>query len=109
MQGILFKLTEPMFYALLALNETRNGSEITSWVTEITNSRVNLAPGTLYALLAQFLENDLIRKVDVDKKGKHYIITEEGEALLKEEVIRLELLIGDFKKIFLESMLTNDI
>ena len=64
-------LTEPMYFTLLALGEVRNGAEITSWVNEITKGRIKLAPGTLYALLAQFLENDLIMRIQTDKKGKH--------------------------------------
>lgn len=93
-------LTEPMYYTLLALGQVRNGSEITSRVSQITNGRINLAPGTLYALLAQFLENDLIKRVDADKKGKHYILTEEGKTLLKEEVERLKLLISNYEDNF---------
>lgn len=93
-------LTEPMYYTLLALGQVRNGSEITAWVSQITNGRINLAPGTLYALLAQFLENDLIKRVDADKKGKHYILTEEGKDLLKEEVARLKLLISNYEDNF---------
>lgn len=93
-------LTEPMYYTLLALGQVRNGSEITAWVSQITKGRINLASGTLYALLAQFLENDLISRVDTDKKGKHYILTEEGKALLKEEVDRLKLLISNYEDNF---------
>ena len=92
-------LTEPMYFTLLALGEVRNGAEITSWVEEITKGRIKLAPGTLYALLAQFLENDLIKRVEADKKGKHYILTEEGRKLL-EEVGRLRLLISNYEDNF---------
>ena len=90
-------LTEPMYFTLLALGEVRNGAEITSWVAEITEDRIKLAPGTLYALLAQFLENNLIKRVEADKKGKHYILTEEGRELLEEEVERLRLLIANYE------------
>lgn len=93
-------LTEPMYFTLLALGEVRNGAEITSWVSQITNRRINLAPGTLYALLAQFLENDLIKRVEIDKKGKYYKITYEGKKLLEEEVQRLRLLIDNYEKYF---------
>ena len=93
-------LTEPMYFTLLALGEIRNGAEITAWVEEITKGRIKLAPGTLYALLAQFLENDLIRRVEADKKGKHYVITDEGKDLLKEEVQRLRLLISNYENHF---------
>lgn len=93
-------LTEPMYFTLLALGEVRNGAEITSWVEEITKGRIKLAPGTLYALLAQFLENDLIKRVDVEKKGKYYLITDEGRVLLDEEVQRLRLLLSNYDKYF---------
>ena len=93
-------LTEPMYFTLLALGEVRNGAEITSWVEEITKSRIRLAPGTLYALLAQFLENDLIKRVEADKKGKHYVITDEGRMILEEEVHRLRLLVSDYENYF---------
>lgn len=95
-------LTEPMYFTLLALGEVRNGAEITNWVEEITKGRIKLAPGTLYALLAQFLENDLIRRVEADKKGKHYVITDEGRGLLKEEVARLRLLISNYENHFVK-------
>lgn len=93
-------LTEPMYFILLALGKIRNGAEITSWVSQITNRRINLAPGTLYALLAQFLENDRIKRVETNKKGKYYTITDEGKKLLEEEVQRLRLLIDNYEKYF---------
>lgn len=93
-------LTEPMYFTLIALGEVRNGAEITAWVEEITKGRIRLAPGTLYALLAQFLENNLIKRVETDKKGKHYILTEEGRELLDEEVKRLRLLIANYESHF---------
>ncbi len=93
-------LTEPMYFTFLALGQVRNGAEIRAWVSEITGGRINLAPGTLYALLAQFLENDLITRVEVDKKGKYYKITDEGRELLEEEVERLRLLIDNYENHF---------
>lgn len=93
-------LTEPMYFTLLALGQVRNGAEITAWVQEITKGRIKLAPGTLYALLGQFLENDLIMRVDADKKGKHYTLTDEGRELLFEEVQRLRLLISNYEQYF---------
>ena len=93
-------LTEPMFFTLMALGEVRNGAEITSWVNEITKGRIKLAPGTLYALLGQFLEDDLIIRVDVNKKGKYYTITDEGKDLLDNEVQRLRLLVDNYDNYF---------
>lgn len=96
-------LTEPMYFTLLALGEVRNGAEITSWVNEITEGRIKLAPGTLYALLAQFLENDLIIRIQTDKKGKYYILTDEGKELLSSEVERLRFLIDNYENNFNKS------
>lgn len=93
-------LTEPMYFTLLALGQVRNGAEITSWVGEITGGRIKLPPGTLYALLAQFLENDLIKRVEMEKKGKYYILTNEGRNLLTEEVQRLRLLLANYDNYF---------
>lgn len=93
-------LTEPMFFTLMALGKVRNGAEVTYWVNEITKGRIKLAPGTLYALLGQFLEDDLIIRVEVDKKGKYYIITDEGKDLLDNEVQRLKLLLDNYDKFF---------
>ncbi len=93
-------LTEPMFYILLSLKEERNGSEIAAFVQEITKKRVELPPGTLYALLAQFLEEDAIERVKSSGRGKNYIITEHGQELLKKEQERLRLLLKDYKNYF---------
>lgn len=93
-------LTEPMYFTLLALGKVRNGAEITSWVSQITGGRIKLPPGTLYALLAQFLENDLIKRVEMEKKGKYYILTNEGRNLLAEEVQRLRLLLANYDNSF---------
>lgn len=93
-------LTEPMYYILLALCETRNGSEITSWVSEITNGRINLAPGTLYALLAQFLQEDIIERTKSKGSGKFYIITDEGRELLEEDRNRIMMMVKDFDKFY---------
>lgn len=93
-------LTEPMYYILLALCERRNGSEITSWVSEITNGRINLAPGTLYALLAQFLQEDIIERANAEGSGKFYTITDDGRKLLQEDRNRIMLMVKDFDKFY---------
>lgn len=90
-------LTEQMYYILLALCDVKNGSDITNFVQTITQGRVKLAPGTLYALLGQFLDNGFIQRVDAEKVGKYYRITEDGRNLLEEEQKRLQVLVGDFQ------------
>jgi len=44
-------LSEPMYYILLALMEERCGVDIMKEVERISNDRISVGPGTLYALL----------------------------------------------------------
>ena len=55
-------LTEPMYYILLALTEECCGVDIMEKVRQISDGRVKVGPGTLYAMLSRFEENDVIRK-----------------------------------------------
>ena len=54
-------LTEPMYYILLALTEECCGVDIMEKVKQISQRRVLVGPGTLYAMLAKFEENGVIR------------------------------------------------
>ena len=57
----LESLTEPMYYVLLALyKEPRHGYGIMQYVNQLTQGRVAVGAGTLYALLARFEEEQLI-------------------------------------------------
>ena len=54
------------------------GTEITEFVDRKTRGRVNLGPGTLYTLLARFLDEGLIRETQVDGRRRTYRITPKG-------------------------------
>ena len=59
----LKSLTESMFYVLLALwRQERCGTEIAAYVRQLTEGRAALGPGTLYAILGKFQEEELIRE-----------------------------------------------
>ena len=68
---------------------------------EVTNERVNLAPGTLYGALNNLLERGWIRAADHsgDKTRKEYCITQEGKQALMEEIRRLEELVQNGRRI----------
>ena len=53
-------LTEPMYYTLIALMTPKCGIEITEFVRDLTQGRVRLVPGTLYAILSKFESEELI-------------------------------------------------
>lgn len=90
-------LTEPMYYILVSLIEERCGVDIMASVEEISRGRVNVGPGTLYALLGRFEKEGMIRETEVVGRKRSYIITDKGLEVLKDEYNRLILLVEDGK------------
>ena len=88
-------LTEPMYYILLALMEECCGVDIMEKVKMISHGRVVVGPGTLYAMLAKFEENGVIRLTASEGRRKAYIITEIGKEMLKQEYERLKTMVLD--------------
>lgn len=86
-------LTEQMYFVLLVLKRELCGVEITEMVAKITNNRIQLGPGTLYAILAQFEEEGIIRQTKIEGRKRSYIITSIGENLLNSELERLHKMI----------------
>ena len=97
-------LTEPMYYILLALTEECCGVDIMEKVKEISHGRVLVGPGTLYAMLAKFEENGVIRMTAADGRRKSYIITETGKKMLQKEYDRLLVMVEDGKLYFKAEM-----
>ena len=88
-------LTEPMYYILLALTEECCGVDIMEKVKEISAGRVMVGPGTLYAMLAKFEENGVIRMTASEGRKKSYLITDQGREMLKKEDERLLVMVRD--------------
>lgn len=88
-------LTEPMYYILLALTEECCGVDIMEKVKRISHERVLVGPGTLYAMLAKFEDNDVIRMTTSEGRRKSYIITDVGRDMLKKEYDRLMIMVKD--------------
>lgn len=88
-------LTEPMYYILLALTEECCGVDIMEKVKEISGGRVLVGPGTLYAMLAKFEENGVIRMTASEGRKKSYLITDQGREMLKKEYERLLVMVRD--------------
>ena len=63
--------------------------DILDKVPAMTNRRVNVGSGTLYNLLEQFLEAEMIRETKVEGRKRSYILTEKGKAMLDKEYARL--------------------
>lgn len=88
-------LTEPMYYILLALTEECCGVDIMEKVKTISHGRVVVGPGTLYAMLAKFEENGVIRLTASQGRRKSYIMTDIGREMLRKEYDRLKTMADD--------------
>ena len=88
-------LTEPMYYILLALTEECCGVDVMEKVKKISRERVLVGPGTLYAMLAKFEENGVIRMTASEGRRKSYLITDLGREMLRKEYERLVVMVED--------------
>lgn len=90
-------LTEQMYYILLALTEERCGVDIANKVNEISNGRIQIGPGTLYALLEKFKRFGLIEETAMEGRKRYYRITRQGREQLQGEYDRLKQLVEEGK------------
>ena len=93
-------LTEQMFYTLLCLKEECYGMDILDRVPAMTDGRVNVGSGTLYTLLEQFLEAEMIRETKVEGRRRSYILTDKGKEMMNKECARLTAQLADYYLIF---------
>ena len=93
-------LTEQMFYILLCMKEECRGMDILETVRKMTEGRVNVGSGTLYDLLEQFVEEEIIVETRAEGRRKSYIITEKGKEMLGAEYERLRRQASDYEMIF---------
>ena len=81
-------LSEQMYYVLLSLHtEPMHGYRIMQYVNDLTQGRVVIGAGTLYALLARFEEG-----------RKSYDLTDVGQKTLENEFDRLRQQVSDGAK-----------
>lgn len=101
MPRVKFKtLTEQMFYILLCLKNECYGMDILDKVPAMTNGRVTVGSGTLYNLLEQFLDAEMIRETKVEGRRRSYILTQKGMEMLREEYDRITAQARDFCTVF---------
>ncbi len=93
-------LTEQMFYTLLCLKEECYGMDILDRVPAMTMQRVKIGSGTLYTLLEQFLDAEMICETKVEGRRRSYILTPKGKEMLDKEYARLEAQMRDYQLIF---------
>ncbi|MBP1932017.1 PadR family transcriptional regulator [Ammoniphilus resinae] len=88
-------MTEAMYYVLLALMHPSHGYQLMHAITEVSNGRLKMGPGTLYGVLSRMQKDGLISLAEDDGRRKTYQITSEGEQALRTEYSRLKSLIQD--------------
>lgn len=93
-------LTEPMYYVLLSLIKENHGYGIMQMISELTEGRVAVGAGTLYALLGRFEKEEIIFQVAEENRRKTYKLTEKGQDILQEEFHRLNKMVSDGEKFF---------
>ena len=93
---------EQMFYVLLALRQERHGYGIMQAITALTNGRVNIGAGTLYALLERFEGEGFITFTRMEDKRKYYKLTPEGDKALREEYGRIRQQAADMETVLRE-------
>ncbi|MBQ5783150.1 MAG: helix-turn-helix transcriptional regulator [Oscillospiraceae bacterium] len=101
MANIQGALTEAVFYILLSLTENRHGYGIMQNVNTLSNGRISLAAGTLYGAINTLLDKGWIEALEgaADSRKKEYRITQAGTEVLKAELVRLEELLANGKKV----------
>lgn len=94
-------LTEAVMYILLSLYTPLHGYGIMQKVSTLSNGRVTLGAGTLYGAINTLVEKNWIKQLEVEdgSRKKEYIITEAGKVSVKAEMLRLEELLANSKKI----------
>jgi len=90
-------LTEQMFYILLCLRQECCGMDIMAQITGMTDGRVTVGPGTLYNLLEQFCEAEMIRETRAVGRRRSYVITRRGMEALAAEMERMEAMMRDYR------------
>ena len=91
-------LTEQMYYILLCLSSECYGMDIMDKVPQMTGGRVKVGSGTLYNLLEQFLEAEIIEETKAEGRRRSYILTKNGRERLDNECKRLESLVNDYRR-----------
>lgn len=95
-------LTEPMYYVLLALRTERHGYGVMQYIQALTDGRVNVGAGTLYALLDRFERSGLICRTRAEEGRKYYRLTAPGEEILAQEYARIRRQAEDMDRVLRE-------
>lgn len=95
-------LTESAYYILLSLYTPRHGYAIMQNISELSNGRISMGPGTLYGAITNLIDKGWITLVTEDSRKKEYVITTVGKEIMKNELERLNELVINGKSVLKE-------
>jgi DNA-binding PadR family transcriptional regulator len=93
-------LSTATLHILTALTSERHGYGIMQEISEQSEGRYKLGPGTLYDNLQRLLDQGLVEEVPgrrADSRQRRYRLTSLGRAVLFEEIRRLEAVLRSAK------------
>ena len=98
-------LTETVYYILLALTEPTHGYVLMQKVEELSDGQVRMAAGTLYGAIENLLKKGLINSTPSDDiRRKVYVISKEGEDVLRADYERQKHIIQITDKVLNEGV-----
>jgi len=86
-------LTESTAYILLALKNPLHGYGVMQKVEAMSKNTVKIGSGTLYGAFSTLEKEGLIVKVGEEDRRKIYTLTKKGQDVLKEHILRVEILV----------------
>jgi DNA-binding PadR family transcriptional regulator len=86
-------LTESTAYILLALSKPLHGYGVMQKVEVMSENTVTIGPGTLYGAFSTLEKEGLIVKVGEEDRRKIYTLTKKGKDVIKEHLLRVEILV----------------
>lgn len=97
-------LTEAVFYILISLYTPLHGYGVIQNAERLSGGRVKLGAGTLYGALNTLLGRGWIEEYgESGERKKEYIITDAGKQAVRDEIARLEELLGNGKRVLQEN------
>jgi len=85
-------LSEATYYIMSMLVEPTHGYDVMQQVEEETDGAITIGPGTLYGAFSTLEKQGLIEMVRKEGRRKVYALTNKGEAVLRHQIERLQMM-----------------
>jgi len=86
-------VSEATYYIMSMLVEPMHGYGVMQQVEEETDGAITIGPGTLYGAFSTLEKQGLIEMVRKEGRRKVYALTNQGEAVLRRQIERLQMMV----------------